>query len=583
MAPFFPYGGPVVPGGNNDLKSQLAPSLLSLLQARQAAQSEQDVQVPPAQQTPANNNAEPAPLRDPDVVAGPSAVIDQIADAYPEQTPMDLAKQIAPDKETTVTQHKQTKKEIAAEGDIEATFDKQAENERQKGTNNVAKAISLNDQAERELELQREIDKKRAEKQAYADRKLAEADAYLAEKRRNYEENGTVRDFFGGDASKRINAALLTGIGAFASARGSGMPNLIGNAIAQEMDIWHKQEMERIKRDKDLLDLAKGEREHALAAADTELKNREAAMLDVATKERAKILASYGIPEAQIAADRGIIDLQQKKAEKIQEIESGLRTTVTSKTTNQTQQEAEKAAVAAAIKKGELGKPEQGTLEKVGEFNNYLSQMDKTLKLAKERPDLLAHVMKARQQWKDVESTEGLPFVGKATAGITRMIGQAPVTEEDAISGKYGPWFGAKHTKTLSTEDAEKARELFKGIKNIEVGKGMTFGGVLRDSDVSLAQQISGTIYGTPQEQLKAIEDFRKDISQRRDLLTNNKDIKQTGREPASSNAGKMTDDKYRKGVAVLEKMESEGKRGTPEWKRMVSALRAASAELRGE
>lgn len=517
---------------------------------------------------------------DPDKIAGPAAVIDQIADNYPAATPMDMASQIGNDKETTVTSKKQTKAEKEAEKALASTFDQQGANEKEKTDLAVQKANDIDRQAQKELEVSQEIDRKRAEKEAYANRKLQEADAYLAAKRRDYEENGTIKDMFGGDVGKRVNAALLSGIGAFASARGSGAGNLAGEQIDSALKEWHDREMSRIKQSESLLNMSREDREHALATADLELKNREASMLDVAAKQRAKILASYGAPEAAIAGDRAMIDIQQKKQEKLQQIQEGLRTTITTKQTNQTEQEAKKAAVAAAIKKGELGKPEQNTLEKVGELNNYLSTMDKTLQLAKERPDLVENVMRARRQWQKLQGEENIPFIGKAGVGIGRVLGVAPQTEEEAMSGKFGDWFGKNATKSLSSEDAAKARELFKGIKNIEVGKGMTFGGVLRDSDVGLAQNIAGTLYGSPGEQIKAIENFRNDISQRRDLLTKNKDINMPGNSPASSNAGKVTQEEYSKGIATLEKMDKQGKRGSPEWNRLVTALRNASKEL---
>lgn len=448
--------------------------------------------------------------------------------AVPEKTTdeklAEALKSVGPDVSTVTPRATKAEKEAVAER-VKISKDNESL-VNVKRDEDTSKARELAEQTARELELERQLAEEAANRKIAAEAELQRRTEELDAKRAEYEQNGTIRDMFGGDAGARVQANLMTGIGAFASARGSGMPNLAGQRIANELKEWQTQEVSRIARDENLFKLAREDRDKALANVEIQVRNRAAAMATVAAKERANILASHGVAEANIAADETINKLRDERAAMLQKNAEGLRSVTTS--SNATQQDIKKdiakAKVDSITGKG-LGKPEQGTLDKLGEFNGYLSQTDETLKLMKERPDLVDHVMRARRQWQREESAQKTPYLGKIGAAVGQAIGTVPQTEEDAISGKYSTLSTPSESKTkeLSPKDAEIAREIFRGVKNLEIAKGMTFGGVLRDNDVQMAQNISSTIHGTPSELIRSVEKFRENIGQRRKLITENK------------------------------------------------------------
>jgi hypothetical protein len=443
----------------------------------------------------------------------------------------DILKGVGSDVQTVTPRATKEEKQAVAER-VKVSKDQELVEVR-KAQEEIAKAKEI---AELDLRQKQQADAQLAEheaRQAAAEERVKQESARLDSARLDYEQNGTVKSMFGSDAA-RVNANLMTGIGAFASARGSGLPNLAGDNIKRDLDEWYKMELSRVAQSKELLAMSREDYEKAVANAAIELKNKEAAMAGVAAKERAAILSSHGANEAQITADTTINILRDKREALIQENQQGLRSVTTS--SNRTRQDIKEGIAKAEIDsvmgtgKAALGKPEQGTLDKLGEFNDYLKQTDRTLELMKAHPELTEQVMRARRQWQREEGLRDIPWAGKPIHGLLSTVGATPKTEEEAIAGglmfnSTADYLSGNTTKRLKGKEAEIAREIYRGVKNLEIAKGMTFGGVLRDNDVQMAQNIASTIHGNPKELIDSLQNFRDQISGRRELITKNKAV----------------------------------------------------------
>ena len=497
--------------------------------------------------------------------------------------------------DVSTQQAKQTKAEKDAIAERLNIASQKEANEKVKGAEAVEKAaqeLSLAHEEENAARAQAEEHARRAaEAQARYEKEQARFDADRA----NFEANGSIRDMFGGDMAKRFNASLFTSIGAFASARGSGMPNIAGNMVLQDMKEWHDREISRIEQSKELMNMSQQERDKALALADAELKNKEAAAAGLLAKQRATILASHGMQEAQIASDQQVLDYKDAAAKMLQDSQVGLRAVTTS--SNHSQQEAklseakELATERRAAGQQKPAQVEQGTLDQVNTLNSYLKQVDETLKLAKEHPELVDQVMKARRQWQRNQELRDVPWLGKGAGAVLGALGAIPKSEEEAIGG--GAFFNTTHdlvsgnaTNKLPEDKAEKAREIYRGIKSLEIGKATELAKRLGPQNVEYSQQIASTLYGKPEEQIKALEKFREDLASRRDEISKNKPgVQLTSYAPVTPEGAQPSNKaaEFRANMKRLGELEAAGKKGDLEWSKLRAQLANDAQSLSGQ
>lgn len=366
-------------------------------------------------------------------------------------------------------------------------------------------AVKEQVQAERQAA---EAEQRKQAAEEYARARSADLDA----KRMEFEKNGTIRDMFGGDSAKRVQANLMTGIGAFASARGSGMPNLAGENIARELKEWQAMELSRIARDKDLLNMAREDREKAMADARLEVRNAAAAMAAVAAKERANILASHGVAEANIASDETILKLRDEREKMIQENELGLRSTV--KSSNATQQdikkEIAKSKIDDATGKLQTGKKQAAeTVSSLAYINTGIDDVERIKQIIKENPKALEDYQRAHQSWNNLNKIEQSGAILRTGMGGARLLTsklgyQIPTSEEQMMPNK-------------------EALELHTRLSNLTTGIAKSYGGVITDSDrVSAGSRVAILATGDPEASIKVFDEIGNEFKARRELYRKN-------------------------------------------------------------
>lgn len=292
--------------------------------------------------TPDNDNPAPGAAGKPGSAAPVVPGADPLAALNDAVAPRPGAAQAALDASKKIGPDIQTQRQVQTAGEKKAVAEAQRVNEAQQELAAKARGEAINQAIE--VHNQDEIDRlaavkaeqEAAARQQKADDDYKKADSYLTQKRAEFEKTSKVTDLFAGKEGAAASAALWTGIGAFGAAL-TGGPNQALQIIENAAERHRLNELERIRNDKELLGMAREDRQMALNRADIELRNRQAASKEVLAKERAARLSMGGANKAEIDGDAIILGLRESAAKDLVANERSLRTIVTTSNANQNQ------------------------------------------------------------------------------------------------------------------------------------------------------------------------------------------------------------------------------------------------------
>jgi hypothetical protein len=446
----------------------------------------------------------------------------------------DILKGVGPDI-STVTPHA-TKEEKRAVAERMNISDDKVTTAKERGELNVEKAKELAEQAIKEQAAAQEVAKVHAERQAAAAERVKQEEARLNNARTDYELNGTIKSMFGSDG-RRAEANLLTGIGAFAAARGSGLPNLAAQNLKQMADEWHDMELSKVKQKLDLLNISRDEYQKAMTNESIELKNKEAAMLEVAAKERASILASHGAQEAQINTDEIINNLRDEKMQILQQNQEKLHsvTTASNATQQNIKQEIAKSKLDEALGKVPAGsKQSNETVSATNMINEGINAAEQLRDIVKKDPKAWDEYQAGAKKWQKLQKLEG-PEANAVVRGGMALPRLA--------AGLFGKEIPTSEEQYMGSPEALKIHSLMTTLKT-GIAKG--FGGVITEGDKTTAgSRVAALANVDPSVSSEAFNEISKEFKNRRESYVKNTGVKVS-----------LTDyEKKRKNAELMEKL----------------------------